>query len=325
MKKERGIILEQQLVKVEKTEKYTLLKNKKWDYIKKYHSLYLLMIPGLLLTLIFKYFPMYGVLLAFKNYNPLQGIWGSPWVGFDHFRNFFQSPNFRVLLSNTIRLSFFELAFGFLPPIILAISLNQIMSKKWRKRIQLILYAPNFISVVIVVGMIFIFFSTAGPINDVLFNITGRNLRFLQDPDFFRPLYIMSGIWQGMGWASILYTSTLANVDTDLLDAAGLDGANIFQRIRFVDIPAMKPVMIINFILSVGGIMNVAYEKAYLMQTSLNLPASEILSTYVYKVGLQQGDYGYSTAVGLFNSVVNIILLLAVNQFIKKFNDGQGI
>lgn len=283
------------------------------------------MIPGLALTLVFKYFPMYGVLLAFKDYNPLQGIWGSPWVGLDHFRNFFQSPNFNVLLSNTLRLSIFELVFGFFPPIILALSLNQIMSKKWRKRIQLILYAPNFISVVIIVGMIFIFFSTFGPVNDIVVNLTGRSFRFLQDPEFFRPLYIFSGIWQGMGWASILYTSALANVDTDLLDAASLDGANIFQRIFYVDIPAIKPVMIINFILSIGGIMNVAYEKAYLMQTSLNLPASEILSTYVYKVGLQQGDYGYSTAVGLFNSVVNIVLLIVANEFVKKINDGKGI
>lgn len=283
------------------------------------------MIPGLALTLVFKYFPMYGVLLAFKDYNPLQGIWGSPWVGLNHFRNFFRSPNFNVLLSNTLRLSIFELVFGFFPPIILALSLNQIMSKKWRKRIQLILYAPNFISVVIIVGMIFIFFSTFGPVNDIVVNLTGRSFRFLQDPEFFRPLYIFSGIWQGMGWASILYTSALANVDTDLLDAASLDGANIFQRIFYVDIPAIKPVMIINFILSIGGIMNVAYEKAYLMQTSLNLPASEILSTYVYKVGLQQGDYGYSTAVGLFNSVVNIVLLIVANEFVKKINDGKGI
>lgn len=283
------------------------------------------MIPGLALTLVFKYFPMYGVLLAFKDYNPLQGIWGSPWVGLDHFRNFFRSPNFNVLLSNTLRLSIFELVFGFFPPIILALSLNQIMSKKWRKRIQLILYAPNFISVVIIVGMIFIFFSTFGPVNDIVVNLTGRSFRFLQNPEFFRPLYIFSGIWQGMGWASILYTSALANVDTDLLDAASLDGANIFQRIFYVDIPAIKPVMIINFILSIGGIMNVAYEKAYLMQTSLNLPASEILSTYVYKVGLQQGDYGYSTAVGLFNSVVNIVLLIVANEFVKKINDGKGI
>lgn len=318
--------MEQQVVKPKiEHEKRKGRRKDRLKYIKNHKTLYILLIPGLLLTLVFKYFPMYGVLLAFKDYNPLQGIWGSNWVGFDHFRTFFNSPNFSQLLNNTLRLSIFELILGFFPPIILAIGLNQIINKKWRQRIQLILYAPNFISVVIIIGMIFIFFSSTGIINDLISSLTGRSFEFLQNPDFFRPLYISSGIWQGMGWSSILYTSALANVDTDLVDASRIDGANIFQRIWYIDIPAIKPVMIINFILAVGGIMNIAYEKAYLMQTSRNLPSSEILSTYVYKVGLQQGDYGYSTAVGLFNSVINIILLVVANQVIKKINDGKGI
>ncbi len=313
--------MENAILKTGKREKV----NKKWQYIKNNKLLYLLLMPGLLLTLIFKYFPMYGVLLAFKDYNPLKGILASPWVGFDHFISFFNSPNFSVLLENTLKLSFYGLILGFFPPIILALSLNQIMSKKWKKRIQLILYAPNFISVVVIVGIIFILFSANGPINIIFNSITGENIKFMQNPDFFRPLYVFSGVWQAMGWSSILYTSALANVDTDLLDAAGIDGANIFQKIWHVDIPTIKPVMVINFILAAGGIMSVGYEKAYLMQTSLNLPTSEIISTYVYKVGLQQGNYGYSTAVGLFNSLINIILLIAANTVVKKLNDGKGL
>lgn len=213
---------------------------------------------------------------------------------------------------------------GFLPPIILAIMLNQLLSDKAKKRIQLILYAPNFISVVVIVGMIFLFFSVGGPINGFL-SMFGIKIDFLTNPDFFRPLYILSGIWQGMGWASTLYTATLVNVDPSLIEAARLDGANIFQRIWHIDIPALKPIMVIQFILAAGGIMNVGYEKAFLMQTSLNLPTSEIISTYVYKIGLVSGDYSYSTAVGLFNAVINVVLLISVNQIVKRMNNGEGI
>ena len=172
--------------------------------------------------------------------------------------------------------------------------------------------------------MIFLFFSVGGPINGFL-SMFGIKIDFLTNPDFFRPLYILSGIWQGMGWASTLYTATLVNVDPSLIEAARLDGANIFQRIWHIDIPALKPIMVIQFILAAGGIMNVGYEKAFLMQTSLNLPTSEIISTYVYKIGLVSGDYSYSTAVGLFNAVINVVLLISVNQIVKRMNNGEGI
>lgn len=228
------------------------------------------------------------------------------------------------LLMNTLKLSVYGLLLGFLPPIILAIMLNQLLSEKAKKRIQLVLYAPNFISVVVIVGMIFLFFSVDGPVNHIL-SFFGIKASFLTDPDWFRPLYIFSGIWQGMGWASTLYTATLVNVDTSLVEAAKLDGANIFQRIWHIDIPTLKPIMVIQFILAAGGIMSVGYEKAYLMQTSLNLTSSEIIATYVYKVGLVSGDYSYSTAVGLFNTVINVILLVAVNKLVSKVNDGQGL
>jgi putative aldouronate transport system permease protein len=293
--------------------------------MRKNYLLYLLVLPALVLTIVFKYIPIYGLLIAFKNYNPLQGIIGSSWVGFEHFTRFLSSPNFMVLLSNTLKLSVYGLLLGFFPPIILALSFNLLASDKLKKRLQLVLYAPNFISVVIIVGMIFLFFSNQGPINHLYELLTGENTPFLTSPDFFRPLYILSGIWQGIGWSSILYTATLSNVSPELVDAAKIDGANILQRIWHVDLPAIKPVMVISFILAAGGIMSVGYEKAYLMQTTMNLPSSEIIATYVYKVGLQSGDYSYSTAVGLFNSVINLILIIAVNQTVKKLNDGEGL
>lgn len=292
--------------------------------VKKQKLLLVMLVPGLVLTFIFKYIPMYGVLIAFKDYNPLRGILDSPWIGFTEFEKFLSSPNFMNLLMNTLKLSVYGLLLGFLPPIILAIMLNQLLSEKAKKRIQLVLYAPNFISVVVIVGMIFLFFSVDGPVNHIL-GFFGIKASFLTDPDWFRPLYIFSGIWQGMGWASTLYTATLVNVDTSLVEAAKLDGANIFQRIWHIDIPTLKPIMVIQFILAAGGIMSVGYEKAYLMQTSLNLTSSEIISTYVYKVGLVSGDYSYSTAVGLFNTVINVILLVAVNKLVSKVNDGQGL
>ncbi|MDZ5439081.1 ABC transporter permease subunit [Enterococcus cecorum] len=292
--------------------------------VKKQKLLLVMLVPGLVLTFIFKYIPMYGVLIAFKDYNPLRGILDSPWIGFTEFEKFLSSPNFMNLLMNTLKLSVYGLLLGFLPPIILAIMLNQLLSEKAKKRIQLVLYAPNFISVVVIVGMIFLFFSVDGPVNHIL-GFFGIKVSFLTDPDWFRPLYIFSGIWQGMGWASTLYTATLVNVDTSLVEAAKLDGANIFQRIWHIDIPTLKPIMVIQFILAAGGIMSVGYEKAYLMQTSLNLTSSEIISTYVYKVGLVSGDYSYSTAVGLFNTVINVILLVAVNKLVSKVNDGQGL
>ncbi|HEM5648676.1 TPA: sugar ABC transporter permease [Streptococcus suis] len=294
------------------------------DRIKQQKLLLLMLLPGLVLTFIFRYIPMYGVLIAFKDYNPLKGVLGSEWIGFEEFTKFLSSPNFATLLAKTLKLSVYGLLLGFLPPIILAIMLNQLLSDKAKKRIQLVLYAPNFISVVVIVGMIFLFFSVGGPVNSIL-GMFGIEANFLTDPDFFRPLYILSGIWQGMGWASTLYTATLVNVDPALIEAAKLDGANIFQRIWHIDLPALKPVMVIQFILAAGGIMNVGYEKAFLMQTSLNLTSSEIISTYVYKIGLVSGDYSYSTAVGLFNALINIILLIAVNKIVKRINDGQGL
>lgn len=295
---------------------------KKLRYMKKNYQLYLFfMLPPLLLLIIFKYIPIGGILMAFEDYSPIQGLLGSEWVGFKHFSRFISSPDFMNLLMNTLKLSVFGLLWGFPIPIILAILISRVKSERLRKNIQLIIYAPNFISVIVISGMIIIFLSPVGPINQLF----GTTINFMAKPEAFRTIYIASGIWQGAGWASIIYTAALSNASKELTEAAIIDGANVFQQIWNVDIPAIKPIMVIQFILSAGNIMSIGFEKAYALQTDMNLPASEILSTYVYRIGLLNGDYGYSTAVGLFNSVVNVILLIFVNCVVKKLNDGEGL
>ncbi|MDO5047562.1 MAG: ABC transporter permease subunit [Anaerococcus sp.] len=303
-----------------KSKNINEVKVSKWKTFKDQHQLFLLLLPALLVTFVFKYIPMYGIMIAFVDYNPLKGIIGSEWIGFKHFIDFLSSPNFNILLANTLKLSIYGLILGFFPPVIIAIMLNQVLSFRAKKYIQTVLYMPNFISTVIIVGMVFLFFSATGPVVSILEAIGINPPNFLTDPETFRPLYIFSGIWQGMGWASILYTSALVNISPDLYEAADIDGANLLQKIFYIELPALKPIMMVNLVLSIGGIMGIGYEKAYLMQTSLNLPASEIISTYVYKIGLQQGNYSYSTAVGLFNSVINLILLFIAYFVVNRIN-----
>ncbi|PAD88706.1 ABC transporter permease [Niallia circulans] len=295
------------------------------QYFKKNYALYLFLVPAIILTIVFKYIPMYGAIIAFKDFSPMKGIIGSDWVGLTHFKDFLTSPNFKEIFMNTLKLSFYGLILGFPVPIILALSLNQVRRAAIKKNIQLILYAPNFISVVVITGMLFIFMSPTGPINSLLSVFNDKPVSFMTDPEYFRSIYILSGIWQAAGWSSIIYVAALANVDPQLHDAATIDGATLLQRIRHIDLPTLKPIMAVLFILGAGGIMAIGFEKAYLMQTSMNLPTSEILPTYVYKVGLQAGDYAYSTAVGLFNSVINVVLLVFVNFVVKKLNEGEGL
>ena len=297
-------------------------KRSKWKYIKQNWQLYLFFaLPGLLLTLVFKYIPMGGVLIAFEDFNPMRGVLESEWVGLEHFRRFLSSPDFLSYLINTLKLSVYGLLWGFPVPIILALLLNRVGKKAIQKKIQLILYAPNFISVIVLCGMVFIFLSPIGPVNKLF----GTSINFMTMPEAFRSIYIASGIWQGAGWASIMYTAALANSSPELAEAAIMDGASLFQQIWHVDLPAIKSIIVIQFILQAGNIMSLGFEKAYALQTSLNIPTSEILPTYVYKLGLQMGDYSFSTAVGLFNSVINVILLVLVNTIVKRFNEGEGI
>ena len=291
-------------------------------YIKRHWQLYVFfLLPALFLTLLFKYVPMGGILIAFMDYNPIRGILGSEWVGLEHFQRFLSSPDFMRYLMNTLKLSVYGLLWGFPVPIILAFLLNRIVSKRKKKNIQLVLYLPNFISVIVLCGIVRIFLSVTGPVNGLL----GTNINFMTMPSAFRTIYIASGIWQGAGWASIMYTAALSNASQELKEAAVIDGANIFQQIKAVEWPAIKDLVLIQLIMQVGNILSIGFEKAYALQTDLNLPTSEIISTYVYKKGLLDGDYGFSTAVGLFNTVINVILLIAANKIVSKLNDGKGI
>ena len=291
-------------------------------YMRQHWQLYLLfMMPALILTIVFRYIPMGGVMIAFTDYNPFRGIWGSDWVGFKHFTRFLSSPDFLSYLTNTLKLSVFGLLWGFPAPILLAFLLNRIMSSSIKQKVQLVLYMPNFISVIVLCGIVRILLSPTGMINMML----GTNWNLMTMPQAFRSIYIASGIWQGAGWSSIIYTAALSNASKDLKEAAVIDGANIIQQIKAVEWPAIKDTVMIQFIMSVGNIMSVGFEKAYALQTDLNMSSSEIISTYVYKKGLIDGDYGFSTAVGLFNTVINVILLISMNSLAKKINDGKGI
>lgn len=294
----------------------------KFTYVRKNWQLYVIfLMPALLLTIIFKYIPMGGILIAFEDFNVIDGVIGSPWVGLEYFKRFLSSPDFMGYLLNTLKLSIYGLLWGFPIPIMLALILNQVRRTGIKKNIQLLIYAPNFISVIVLCGMVRMFLSPTGPFNQAF----GITTNWMTMPEAFRSIYIISGIWQGAGWASIMYTAALANASKELEEAATIDGANIFQQIRYVQLPAIKNIIVIQFILQAGNIMSIGFEKAYALQTDMNLPASEILSTYVYRIGLLNGDYGYSTAVGLFNSVINVILLLVVNGIVKKLNEGEGL
>lgn len=291
-------------------------------YIARHWQLYLIFIlPAVVLTLIFKYMPMGGILIAFQDYNPFKGILGSEWVGLEHFQRFMSSPDFQRYLVNTLKLSVYGLLWGFPIPIILAFLLNRIESKKIKQKIQLVLYMPNFISVIVLCGMVRVLLSVTGPLNGLLHT----SINFMTIPEAFRPIYIISGIWQGAGWSSIMYTASLSNASKDLKEAAMIDGANLLQQIMTVEWPAIKDMVVIQFILQAGNIMSIGFEKAYALQTDLNMQTSEIIATYVYKRGLIDGDYSFSTAVGLFNTVVNVILLIAVNKIVAKMNDGKGL
>ncbi len=291
-------------------------------YVRQHWQLYIIfLLPALVLTIVFKYFPMGGVLIAFKNYNPFKGILASEWVGFKHFTRFLSSPDFMTYLINTLKLSIYGLLWGFPIPILLAFLLNRIERTGIKKKVQLVLYMPNFVSVIVLCGIVRIFLSVTGPVNMLL----GTNINFMTMPSAFRTIYIASGIWQGAGWGSIMYTAALSNASQDLKEAAVIDGANIFQQIKAVEWPAIKDMVIIQFILQAGNIMSIGFEKAYALQTDLNMKTSEIIATYVYKKGLLDGDYSFSTAVGLFNTVINVILILLVNTIVSKMNEGKGL
>ena len=269
--------------------------------------------------------PLEGLLISFKDYNSFQGIFGSPWTsmgGFKHFYTFVTSPNFLSILRNTLVLSLLSIVFNSILPIIYALFLNEVRNKGYKKLIQLIMYAPYFISVVVLVGMLFVFFDVdSGIFTKILVAFGFDQQNMMENPDAFAAIYVISGIWQGLGWWSIVYIGTLSNVDPNLHDAARIDGAGRFRRIFYINLPAIIPLAIIMFIMSIGNVLNVGFEKVYLMQLSTNLSKSEIISTYVYRIsfpdyGLPQ--YSYATAIGLFNSAINIVILCIANFISKK-------
>ena len=281
--------------------------------------LYLMILPVVVYFIVFCYVPMYGVTLAFKDYKVKLGILGSPWVGWKHFRRFFNSYNFKLLLTNTLGISLYSLAVGFPIPIVFALLLNYLKSKPLKKTVQMLSYAPHFISTVVICSMITLFCAPDSGLFNILRQLVGlESVDFLAKPEWFKSLYVWSGVWQGIGWSAIIYLSALAGVDYELHEAAIVDGATKIQRMRHIDLPSITPTIVMLLILRMGSIMSVGFEKAFLLQNSLNYYSSAIISTYVYEVGLIDGDYGFSTAVGLFNNLINIILLAGSNLFSKK-------
>lgn len=292
-------------------------------------DLYLLLLPVLAYFIIFKYVPMYGLTIAFKDYKSSLGILGSPWLStespqefFKWFLRFFQSYKFWPVIKNTLILSISYMIIKFPMPIILALVMNEMSSLRFKKAVQTVTYAPHFVSTAVLVAMVFAFTSpSSGIVNKVIELFGGDPIYFMTEPGWFRPLYILSGVWQGMGWGSIIYMSALSGIDPGLYEAAALDGASRFQMLRKITFPCLLPTAIIVLILDCSDVMSVGFEKVFLMQTSMNLSVSEVISTYTYEIGIKQSYFSYSTAIGLFNSVINLILLLLVNKLAKKLSD----
>nr|WP_233355107.1 ABC transporter permease subunit [Paenibacillus sp. JZ16] len=286
---------------------------------RRHWQLYLLIIPPVLYFIIFKYLPMANAVLAFKNYNVVKGIWGSPWVGTQYFEMFFRNPAFATLIKNTLYISFYQLIVGFPIPILLALALNEVKSARFKKTVQMVTYAPYFISTVVMVSIIMLFLSPRlGIVNTITGALGFEAVNYLGEPGMFRTIYVLSDVWQTMGYSAVIYLAALAGVDPSLYEAAKVDGANRFQKILNVDLPGILPAAVIILILSVGNIMALGFEKMYLLQNPLNLSTSEIISTYVYKIGLLNANYSFATAVGLFNSLINLVLLLVVNAIAKR-------
>ncbi|MEV4349501.1 ABC transporter permease subunit [Actinoplanes sp. NPDC049596] len=287
-------------------------------------QLYLLALIPIAYFVIFKYIPMAFNVIAFKDYSPVLGPWGSPWVGFDNFQRLFTNPVFGTLLKNTFILAFYLVLASFPIPILLAVALNEIRNGWFKRTVQMVTYAPYFISTVVVVSITILLLAPNGIVNDGLGHVGGGPIDFLGDPDFFRHVYVWSDVWQTAGYSAVIYMAALAGIDPALHESAKVDGASRLQRIRHIDLPGIMPTAVIMLILGVGNMMAIGFEKAYLLQNSLNLAQSEIIPTYVYKTGLINADFSMATAVGLFNSVVNLCLLLVVN-FIAKRVTGNGL
>jgi len=308
---------EERVVIKTKTKKDFILKS-----ILRNWQLYVLIAPVLIYFILFQYWPMYGVQIAFKKFIITKGIMGSPWIGFTHFERFFNSHDFVRVIKNTFSISFYQIIVGFPMPIVLALMMNEIKNKAYKSVMQTVTYFPHFLSLVVLTGMVISFLSpNSGIVNTILKAVGIDPIPFMTESQWFQSIYVLSGIWQNTGWASILYLAALAGIDTALYEAAVVDGASKLKRILHITIPGILPVAIIMLILDMGKVMNVGFEKVFLMQNDLVLDSAEVISTYVYKVGLQQGRYDYASAVGLFNSLINFTMLISMNKLSKKVTE----
>ncbi|SDN43906.1 carbohydrate ABC transporter membrane protein 1, CUT1 family [Actinomyces ruminicola] len=291
-------------------------------HFKRYWQLWVMVLPATAFVLVFAYVPMYGIQLAFRDFDFSAGLTGGKFVGLKYFQQFFESPMFATLMRNTVLISVTTLVLGFIAPIILALLINQLMHSRIKRWVQTITYLPHFISVVVIVGMLQVFLSPSdGLLTRLLASIGISGTNFLGDTGSFVPVYVLSDIWQHAGWNSIIYLAALAGVNTQLYEAARIDGANRWQLIRHVDIPALVPTMIILLILNMGNVLNTGFEKVFLMQNTLNLPVSEVISTYTYKIGILSSQFSYSTAIGLFNTLINFTFLVLANRIAKRVSD----
>ncbi len=284
-------------------------------------SLYFLVIPVLIFYLLFHYKPMYGAVIAFKDYTPALGVADSPWVGFANFARFFRSVYFGRLIKNTILLSVYNLIFGFPAPIILALLLNEVRNKQFKSITQTITYLPHFISLIVVTGMLTNFGMTTGLFNDIIAFFGGERSPLLQDPKHYHTIYVASSIWQEVGWGSIIYLSALAGVDSQLYEAAQIDGAGKWKQLIHVTMPAIAPTIIIMLIMKMGSLMNMGYEKTILLYNPSTYETADIISSHIYRIGLLDQDWSYSTAIGLFNSVINFGLLIITNKISKRYSE----
>lgn len=286
--------------------------------VKQEKALWLLVLPGIIWYLIFAYGPMYGLIISFKDFSPFKGIVKSPWVGFMWFQQFFDSQFFWRLIKNTLLLNIFNLLFSFPIPIILAFLLNEARHEWYKRLAQTISYLPHFVSTVIIVGMLVNFVSPTGIVNNIITALGGKSIHFMVKPEWFRPLYIMTGIWQSAGWGSIIYLAALSGIDPQLYEAAIMDGANKIKQVWHISLPGILPTIIIMLILALGSILSVGYEKIILMYNSATYETADVINTYVYRRGVVAGEYSFGTAVGLFQSVINFVFIVSANKLSRK-------
>lgn len=306
--------------KIKSKESFGFRLKRDW---KRNKALYFLVLPVLLFYILFHYRPMYGAVIAFFDYNPRLGLLGSEFVGFEQFTRFFADPYFTRLLRNTITISVLGIIFGFPAPILLALALNELKSKKFKNVIQTVTYLPYFISIVVVVGIIKEFTQSTGLINDIIVMFGGERSSLIQNPDLYRTIYIVSDIWQGMGWGSIIYLSALSGVDQQLYEAAKIDGANRWKQLLNITIPGIMPTIVTMFILRMGQLLGTGYEKTILLYNEATYETADVIASYIYRIGILERDFSYATAIGLFNSVINLILLVAANRICKKLGQSS--